>query len=144
MTGSRRKAREVAMQALYWTESSNDPIEQTTRTMSLRSSLTVEATQFAIQLSKASWNNRDEADARIAEVSENWAVDRMSRVDRILLRLALTEIEMFDDIPVNVSIDEAIELSKRYSVEKAPAFINGILDAVVKKCELRREGSSAG
>ena len=133
MIGSRRKAREVAMQSLYWSESSDDPIQQTVRTMALRVGLTVEATGFATRLAEAAWEHRGVADEQIAEASENWALERMSRVDRILLRLALTEIELFEDVPVNVSIDEAIELSKRFSVEKAPAFINGILDAVVKK-----------
>ena len=144
MTGSRRKAREAAMQALYWTESSGDPVEQTVRTMALRAGLTVEAARFASRLASAAWQNREAADRRIAEASENWALERISRVDRILLRMALAEIDFFDDIPVTVSIDEAIELSKDYSVEKAPAFINGILDAIVKKADLKQEGPSVG
>ena len=72
-------------------------------------------------------------DRLIGSASENWALERISRIDRILMRMALTEILVFDDIPVKVSIDEAIELAKRYSVEKSPAFINGILDALVKQ-----------
>jgi N utilization substance protein B len=120
------------MQSLYWTESSGDPIAQTARTMCLRAGLTDEATGFAIRLAQETWENGEAADRLISGASENWAIERMSRVDKILLRMALTEIDLFDDIPQTVSIDEAIELSKRYSVEKAPAFINGILDAIVK------------
>ncbi len=72
-------------------------------------------------------------DTLIESALENWALDRISRIDRILLWMALTEIRAFADVPVKVSIDEAIELAKVYSEEKASGFINGVLDAVVKR-----------
>lgn len=132
MTGSRRKAREVTLQALYWSMSSGDPVEQTLRTMCKRVNLSVEAAAFACAMGQKAWEAREALDGSIGEVTENWSVDRLSRIDRILMWMALTEMEHFDDVPVKVSIDEAIELAKRYSVEKAPAFINGILDRLSK------------
>ncbi len=133
MTQSRRKARESVLQALYWAESSGDPVQQALHAMSVRTGLSPEATQFAMALGREAWARRDELDRLIESVSENWSLGRISRIDRILLHMALAEILAFADIPVKVSIDEAIELGKRYSVEKAPAFINGVLDALVKR-----------
>ena len=133
MTHSRRKAREAVLQALYWAESSEDPVRQTLHTRSLCIGLSPDAAHFARALGKATWSRLEELDRLIGSASENWALERISRIDRILMRMALTEILVFDDIPVKVSIDEAIELAKRYSAEKSPAFINGILDALVKR-----------
>jgi len=133
MTSSRRKGRETVLQALYWTESSGDPIEETLENMSNRADLTQEVSEFAASLGKETWALRQEMDVLIESALENWALDRISRIDRILLWMALTEIRSFADVPVKVSIDEAIELAKVYSEEKASGFINGILDAVVKR-----------
>ena len=132
MTGSRRKAREAVLQALYWSESAGDAIQQTVRTMAIRCDLTPEAAQFAARLATATWDYRDEADRRIASVSHNWSLGRISRIDRLLLQMALTEIRKFPDIPVKVSIDEAIEMAKRFSHAKASGFVNGILDTLAK------------
>ena len=132
MTSSRRKAREAVLQGLYWALSSGDDVEQTLGAMAERTDLSEEATAFARELGGKAWEARDTLDARIGEVTENWTVDRLSRIDRILMWMALTEIEQFGDVPVKVSIDEAIELAKRFSVEKAPGFINGILDRLAQ------------
>lgn len=136
MTGSRRKAREAVLQALYWSESSGDSVGQTVHTMAIRTGLSDEAAQFADALGRATWESREDMDRLIEGVSQNWDLDRIARVDRILLRMALTEIRHFPDIPVKVSMNEAIELAKRYSEAKASAFINGILDALIKREDL--------
>jgi N utilization substance protein B len=144
MNISRRKAREAVLQALYWTESSGDPINQTLQTMSLRIGLTEEPAAFAKALGLATWDKREQMDRLIEGVSENWALDRIARIDLILLRMALTEMFAFDDIPMKVSMDEAIELAKRYSVEKSSKFINGILDALVKQEGLAETSTCSG
>ena len=133
MTNSRRKAREVVLQAMYWSESSGDPIRQTLHTMSLRLDLSPEASRFARSLGEEAWARQEDLDRMIGSVSENWSLARISRIDRLILRMALSEMLGFDDIPAKVSLDEAIELAKRYSLEKSPAFINGILDTLVKR-----------
>ena len=143
MMRSRRKAREAVLQALYWTESSGDPVQHTLHTMSIRADLAPEASAFATALGKEVWGRRKELDRLIESVLENWSLHRISRIDRILLRIALAEILAFEDIPIKVSIDEAIELAKGYSEEKAPGFINGILDALVKRKGLRKGEGAA-
>lgn len=144
MIHSRRKAREVVLQGLYWTESTGDPISQTIRTMSIRTNLAPEASKFAIALGQSTWACREKLDGLIEIASQNWALDRISRVDRILLWMALTEIIKFEEIPVKVSMDEAIELAKSYSEEKASVFINGILDTLVRQKEISEKTGLVG
>jgi len=63
---------------------------------------------------------------------ENWEIDRVAQIDRILLKMGICEIHFIDDIPPKVTISEMVEISKIYSTDESPIFINGILDAVYK------------
>lgn len=74
-----------------------------------------------------------EVDALIEQYAIGWHVDRLAKVDLAILRLAITEMQYIDDIPKNVSINEALELAKKYSTEESSPFINGILDKLIKK-----------
>ena len=64
---------------------------------------------------------------------ENWEIDRIAQIDRILLKMGICEIYFIDDIPPKVTITEMVEIAKIYSTDESPVFINGILDAVYKK-----------
>ncbi len=130
---NRRKGRQAALQVLYWVESSGDPIETALRGVSEMTHIDGPAKAYAARLSAEVLARGEALDAMIAEVAERWDVRRLARVDRTLLRMALAEMLCFDDVPVKVSIDEAIELGKRFGGEDSSAFINGILDAIVKK-----------
>lgn len=81
---------------------------------------------------------RPALDEFIGNASENWRLDRMSRLDRTILRLATFELLYLEDVPPKVSIDEAVELGKKYGAEDSGSFINGILDNVYNT--LLREG----
>jgi len=72
----------------------------------------------------------DEIDTLLAEHSHHWRVERMSAVDRNILRLAVFELRYSGDVPAQVAINEALEIAKRYSIADSAAFINGILDAI--------------
>ena len=133
MIGSRRRAREAVLQGLYWSESSGDPVAQTLRTMCLRNRLSPEASAFASALGALAHAEREDLDRLIESGLQNWSLSRLSRIDRLILRMALAEIRGMSDIPVKVSIDEAIELAKRFSVEKSPGFVNGVLDGLAKR-----------
>jgi N utilization substance protein B len=74
--------------------------------------------------------HRDEIDALIQECSTNWSLERIGLVERNILRFAIYELCFLPDIPPNVTINEAVEVAKKYGTEEAPAFINGILDRV--------------
>jgi len=77
--------------------------------------------------------NRQTIDSLIEENSSDWKLNRMARVDLAILRVAVTEILYFDDIPESVSINEAVEIAKKFSTEESGSFINGILGSIVEK-----------
>jgi len=86
--------------------------------------------QFTRELVLGCWGHRDELDARIAAVAENWDIRRMAVIDRNVLRLATYELLFVADVPAKVAINEAIDLAKRYSTGDSGAFVNGILDRI--------------
>jgi N utilization substance protein B len=81
------------------------------------------------------WKQKDWADGIIAKLAENWDVERIAVIDRIILQMALVEMKSMPDIPIKVAINEAIELGKKFSTRQSSAFINGILDRYVKDAE---------
>lgn len=85
---------------------------------------------FAHNLIKRILENGDKFDQYIKEHTENWELERIARIDRILMHIALAEILYFDDIPYKVSVNEAIDIAKKFSTDKSSQFINGILDAI--------------
>ncbi len=89
-----------------------------------------DAADFAEDIVRGVTENRDLIDRKIIEKSKNWALPRMARVDLNILRMATFELLLRDDIPKNVTINEAIEVAKKFGTEDSPAFINGILDEI--------------
>lgn len=94
--------------------------------------------QFAESLVKQATEQLTAIDQAITQVSRSWRLDRMARVDRNILRLAVTEFLYFPEIPARVSINEAVELAKRYGAAESPAFVNGLLDSALKSLDLRK------
>ncbi len=135
---NRREAREHVMQALYAQELSKSTAEDVIETV-LQDALT-DATSmaFAKKLLLRTLSRRDELDQIIGQHAENWDLGRIATVDRVVLRMAVCELLTFEDIPPKVTIDEAIEVAKRYSTDKSGPFINGVLDAVL--LDLQRQG----
>jgi len=89
-----------------------------------------EVLPFTQQLVSGAWQHRGEIDDLIARYSQHWSLGRIAGVERCILRMAVFELLFCDDIPPKVTINEAIELGKRYGAENSGAFINGILDAL--------------
>ena len=90
------------------------------------------------------WENKAALDRLIRRSSKNWRVERMSRVDLNILRIAIYEVLYRKDVPPKVSIDEAVELGKRYGTEESGAFINGILDHIYKELKLEEVDHQGG
>lgn len=107
----------------------------TTKDLTIRS--------FAESLIRGALENSDASDLEIAKHAENWSLHRMATVDRSILRLAIFEIQHRLDIPPIVSINEAVDLAKKYSTEQSGKFVNGILDKV-KDSTLRPSRSANG
>lgn len=128
--GIRRKARELALQVLYQMEVTHDPAPAGPDSFWGHFPSRPASRDFAQRLVAGTVEHRAEIDGSLAEAAENWKLDRMSRVDLIILRLATYELLYCPDIPLRVSIDEAIEIGNRYGSDDSPTFINGVLDRV--------------
>ena len=126
--GVRREGRELALQLLYALEM--NPVESgELMALSRDSSRSAEVVRlFAEELVAGVVANRDEIDRQIGEKSKNWSISRMAKVDLNILRMAFFELIFRNDIPKKVTINEAIEVAKKYGTEDSPAFINGMLD----------------
>ncbi|MDZ7342943.1 MAG: transcription antitermination factor NusB [candidate division KSB1 bacterium] len=138
MGSGRRRARELALQACYAFEMSGNPPEQILGEIILNKSEPPGVLEFAVDLFRRTVAEIPVYDSMIRRKAVNWEFNRIAIMDKIILRLAICEFLCFPDIPPKVSIDEAIEIAKKYSTEKSGRFVNGILDAVLN--DLRREG----
>ena len=118
------------MQALYQVEVTGDASMKSLALFLSHFEGGVEAKDFARRLIAGVLEHRAEIDRRIEETAENWKLDRIAKVDLVILRLATYELLCCADIPVNVSIDEAIEIAKRFGAADSSTFINGILDKI--------------
>ena len=130
----RRKSREYALQMLFqWEMGRQEPrrIEEGFWKIAKAQKSTRE---FADQLFESAVARAGEIDPIIAEHAKNWRIERIAAIDRAILRLALAEIRS-TSTPAKVVINEAVELTKKFSSEEASSFINGILDAAIKASE---------
>jgi len=89
--------------------------------------------KLASDWTKGTWQNLQQCDRLITASAMKWRLSRLSPVDKSILRLAVYQLEFCHDIPSKVVINEAIELAKKFSTDKSPAFVNGVLDAILKK-----------
>jgi transcription antitermination protein NusB len=135
--GKRHRARELVLQALYEAEFSDRTALQIVDEQIGRRGSSDESAARARDLFLKTIEKRDDLDGIIRSFLENWELERVSIVDRNILRFALAEVLYFPDVPSRVIIDEAIEVAHRYSSDDAGGFINGILDRVVR--EFRKE-----
>jgi len=129
----RRLARELALEALYRIEMTKDKPEIVLNDVCSRTSHPQEVVEFARELVTITITNLLKIDNVISRTADNWSFDRLATLDRNILRAAICEIFYFPEIPFKVSIDEAIELAKKYSTKDSGRFVNGILDKVVKE-----------
>lgn len=127
----RRRAREFVVQVSYAHEIQDADLDQTFDLLAETSELSDELIQFSRELVHGVVAHRQEFDDLIASKSRNWDLKRIALIDRLILRMALTEFFYFKDIPPKVSISEAIEIAKVFSTEESSSFVNGILDAIL-------------
>lgn len=130
--GSRREGREHAVQALYAVELHPDSPREAVRLFLEAHPCSGSARKFASGLLDGILTSRERLDAMISEKSTNWSIARMSKIDLCIIRLAAYELIFREDIPFSVTINEAIEIAKKYGSEESPAFVNGILDEIAR------------
>jgi N utilization substance protein B len=131
--GTRRKAREVALQVLFQIDVSQVDVDEAVELFWSNFEAPENVREFSTHLIKGTHSQLIEIDELIKSCSENWSLDRMSKVDKNILRLAVFELVYCDDIPPKVTLNEAIDLGKYYGSENSGSFINGILDALYTK-----------
>jgi transcription antitermination factor NusB len=128
--GKRRRARELAIQVLFNMEFSPDDPDKVFDLICENFASGKSIQPFSRELVLGVCKNRKSIDSLISRSSKNWRLERMSRLDRCILRLSAFEILFMEDIPPKVSIDEAVELGKRFGGEDSGGFINGVLDNI--------------
>ena len=131
--GTRRKSRELALQALYQLDVTKQDPSQVLAQFQKPSSPDEEKDEFLEELVLGVLSHLQEIDRLIERFSENWRLDRMSIIDRNILRMAIFELLYCKGIPPKVALNEAIELGKEYGSEDSGSFINGILDRIQKE-----------
>jgi len=131
--GKRRQARELALKVLFHMEFNPGDPEEVFHLICENFGSPGSTIPFSRELVLGVCKNKEDVDRLIRRSSENWRLERMSYVDRCILRLGVFEILFMEDIPPKVSIDEAVELGKKYGTEDSGAFINGILDNIYNK-----------
>ncbi len=127
--GKRRQAREIAAQFLYQYDLSDGEMEEALELFWQTQPEVAEPTRrFAEELIRGTCQHRAEIDEKIKKYTEHWELPRIAAVDRNILRLAIFEMLYRDDIPPVVSINEAVDIAKKFSTRESGAFVNGILD----------------
>jgi N utilization substance protein B len=130
---NRTRARELAMQALYQLNVQGTELLERIDEFLIESDPDNFVRKLASGWTRGTWENLAHCDKLIADSSIKWQFERLSPVDKSILRLAVYQLKFCYDIPPKVVINEAIELAKKFSTDKSPAFVNGVLDAILKK-----------
>lgn len=125
---SRHKARELTLQALYQSDISGDNIHRAVRQLCEENAGGKADLAYFQKVASGTWSRLEELDAWIAKAAINWSLQRISTIDRNILRQGIYELLAEPELPIRVVINEAIELSKRYGGDSSRPFINGIMD----------------
>lgn len=128
--GSRRRARELTLQALFFMDTRENFSKPALELFCRNFKIPGKSLAMFERLTTGVMRTRDQLDAVIERFSDNWKIDRMTGIDRNAMRIAAFELLCCPDIPPKVSINEAIDIGKKYGTEESGGFINGILDSI--------------
>lgn len=128
---TRHESRELAFILLFEQTFTGEPVAEILK--SAGEARDVAADEFALSLAAGAEAHMEEVDALIAAASHRWSKDRLSRVALCVMRLAVYEMRFLEDIPVSVSINEAVELTKTYGGDEEPSFVNGVLGGIARQ-----------
>lgn len=130
MAGARRKARAIALQALYEIDSTGHKVEDVLNRLLADAGLSEENSAFVSELVSGISKNRQEIDQHIKKFATAWPIEQIPVVDRNILRLAIFELLIDNKMPVKVAINEAVELAKSFGGDNSARFVNGVLSSV--------------
>jgi len=129
----RTRARELAIQGLYQLDVQGSDLFEFLGEFFIENAPDDSVRKLALDWTRGTWENLAQCDELIAASTIKWQLSRLSTVDKSILRLAVYQLKFCSDIPHRVVINEAIELAKKFGTDRSPAFVNGVLDAVLKK-----------
>jgi transcription antitermination factor NusB len=135
----RTRARELAMQGLYQLDVQGPDLLERLAEFFIENDPHPLVRKLASEWTKGTWENLALCDELIAASTIKWQLSRLSTVDKSILRLAVYQLKFCLDMPPRVVINEAIELAKKFSTDKSSAFVNGVLDAVLKKIKTEND-----
>jgi N utilization substance protein B len=127
---SRRKGRELALQALYQLEINGDASERALHAFWNSFENSLDGKDLALRLIHGVLDHKQEIDDLIREACDHWRLERLSRVDINVIRIAIYELTTPPVLPVEIAINEAIEIARRFGTEESAAFVNGVLDQI--------------
>ncbi len=130
MAGARRRARALALQALYEVDSAGHEIEEVVTHLLAKGGLSEENGAFVRELVNGVIQNKEKIDLNIQNFAPAWPIEQIPVVDRNILRLAIFEILLDNKVPVKVAINEAVELAKTFGGDNSSRFVNGVLGSV--------------
>lgn len=133
----RTRARELAMQALYQLDVQGPDVFELLGRFLAENTDDDSIRKLASDWTRGTWENLAHCDELIVGSTIKWQLSRLCSVDKSILRLAVYQLKFCADIPPRVVINEAIELAKKFSTERSPGFVNGVLDAVLKKLKTK-------
>jgi transcription antitermination protein NusB len=142
--GARTTAREAALQMLFALEASGAEADRVIADYWLETPGDAEDRAYADAIVRGVAGELAETDARVRAASKNWRIERMTRVDRAVLRLGAYELVHRHEVPRAVILDEAVEIAKRYGTEESGAFVNGVLDRVADDCGRKDDPGAPG
>ena len=129
---SRRRGREFAMQLLYAVEVGKEAFAVALKGMSDDPELPQDAREYGTLLARKVLERQEDLDARIAAAANNWDLERIAIVDKLIIRCAVAELMYMQDVPLKVAINEAVDIAKKFSTGDSSRFVNGVLDAIAK------------
>lgn len=131
----RTKARQIAMQALFQLDVQGEGLLAYLDDFFKENAAEDTVRKLAVEWTRQTWANLPACDELITTAAIKWKLSRLSQVDKSILRLAVYQLKFCPDIPPKVTINEAIELAKKFGTDKSPAFVNGVLDGILKKLQ---------
>ena len=137
--GGRRLSREIALKVLFQIDLVSTNLEETLKYTFKNGKLSDEVKEFTLLLVKGVISSSSEIDKAINSYAKNWSLERITNIDRSILRIAIYEILYLKNIPKSVSINEAVELAKKYGTKSSFSFVNGVLGKIDKNDKILKK-----
>jgi len=137
--GGRRLSREMALKVLFQVDLVNINIEEALKYTFVNDKYSDEVREFTLTLVEGVISNLSEIDKAISNYTNNWSLERIANIDRNILRIAICEILYLKNIPKSVSINEAVELAKKYGTKSSFSFVNGVLGKIDKNDKILKK-----